>query len=968
MGTPLRIKRSAVPGKVPAVQDLQLGELALNTYDAELYTLRYRPGIGTEVVKIGGASVQNVLYVNKNGDDNNTGLTLADAKATIKGAVGIASEGTTIKVASGTYVEDNPVKVPKQISIVGGSLREVTIIPQNADQDLFHVSPGVLISDVSFTGTMDVGKAIVAFDPDKIQYSTQSPYILNSTNFVTNSIGMKIDGKHQIGPFKSMVTDSFTQYNQNGIGVSITNEGYAQIVSMFTINSDTAVYTGSGGQCDLTNSNSSFGNFGLIADGKGAHQYTGTIASTSKENADRFEINFGDTNPHSIQDAEYDHVTGLTTITTYTNHGFNVGMGISLSNLGYGCTIGDYTHNFVYASSTSNSVNITGGNQVTPTSIAYNPLSGNMVMTVANHGLSGSTNHTVSNATYTPTTGLLSVTISNHGFNNGDYIKFNPNSLTFTCDKDSNATDHSYPRVTDPVYNKWLQISNRTLNTFEVNVGVSEDTSQHTFKSAVSGGLKKANNTVTIDPNSLVFTCSRDNYATEHAYPRSTDPAYNQVLGVESGDTNTFSVNVGVATHDKFPDNFGKVFSIDSIVNDKKFTVHTGPFKYAHDYLGGGKVFINTIRPFDGKVVYFDDLFYTIGNIKITNPGSGYNEAPKIFIDHPTEMTTNYSVTVDSKTADHPYFGQGSGKGYYVTGGDYGSISQAPRITFVRGSTYTFHQNDASNTSHAIYFSQLETAYGGTDRYETGVTYTLDGVSVDYATYDAGHATATTRSVSITVANDAPDTLYYACQAHGYMGASISVTDGSKGWGVRATAVSTLIGDHVDTLQMISNGRGYSTIPSISFSAPDVGINTATATIELIPSYYSIKNTTQISSGICTVTINENLPYSVGVGSTVPFFRQSRILASSHSFEYIGSGTDPIASLPSRGGVPIQENEVDNRNGGLVVYTSTDQGGNFRIGEGVKIDQINGTISGNFYSKSLFANVTPLILALGGDI
>ena len=827
MGTPLRIKRSAVPGKVPAVQDLQLGELALNTYDAELYTLRYRPGIGTEVVKIGGASVQNVLYVNKNGDDNNTGLTLADAKATIKGAVGIASEGTTIKVASGTYVEDNPVKVPKQISIVGGSLREVTIIPQNADQDLFHVSPGVLISDVSFTGTMDVGKAIVAFDPDKIQYSTQSPYILNSTNFVTNSIGMKIDGKHQIGPFKSMVTDSFTQYNQNGIGVSITNEGYAQIVSMFTINSDTAVYTGSGGQCDLTNSNSSFGNFGLIADGKGAHQYTGTIASTSKENADRFEINFGDTNPHSIQDAEYDHVTGLTTITTYTNHGFNVGMGISLSNLGYGCTIGDYTHNFVYASSTSNSVNITGGNQVTPTSIAYNPLSGNMVMTVANHGLSGSTNHTVSNATYTPTTGLLSVTISNHGFNNGDYIKFNPNSLTFTCDKDSNATDHSYPRVTDPVYNKWLQISNRTLNTFEVNVGVSEDTSQHTFKSAVSGGLKKANNTVTIDPNSLVFTCSRDNYATEHAYPRSTDPAYNQVLGVESGDTNTFSVNVGVATHDKFPDNFGKVFSIDSIVNDKKFTVHTGPFKYAHDYLGGGKVFINTIRPFDGKVVYFDDLFYTIGKIKITNPGSGYNEAPKITIDSPS----------------------------------------------------------TSNT-----------------------------------------------------------------------------------WGVKATAVSTLIGDHVDTVQIVSNGRGYTSLPSITFSSPDVGINTATATIELLPSYYSIKNTSPISSGICTVTINENLPYSVGVGSTVPFFRQSRILASSHSFEYIGSGTDPITSLPSRGGVPIQENEVDNRNGGLVVYTSTDQGGNFRIGEGVKIDQINGTISGNFYSKSLFANVTPLILALGGDL
>jgi hypothetical protein len=825
MGTPLRIKRSAVPGKVPAVTDLQLGELALNTYDAELYTLRYRPGIGTEVVKIGGASVQNILYVNKNGDDSNTGLTLADAKATIKGAVGIASEGTTIKVASGTYIEDNPVKVPPQISIVGGSLREVSIIPQNADQDLFHVSPGVLISDCSFTGTMDVGKAIVAFDPDKIQYSDQSPYILNCTNFVTNSIGMKIDGSHQIGPFKAMVTDSFTQYNQNGIGVSITNEGYAQIVSMFTINTDAAVFTGSGGQCDLTNSNSSFGNYGLIAEGIGPHQYTGTIASTAAPNADRFEINM--TAPdYSIRDAIYDNVTGLTTISTYTNHGFNVGMGVTLNRLGFGCTEGDYAHIFQYGSSSSNSINITGGNQVTPTAAAYNPTSGYLALTIAGHGLSGSTNHTISTATYTPTTGLLSVTINGHGFNNGDYIRFDQESITFTCAKDSHATEHSYPRITDPVYNKWLQISNKTLNTFDVNVGISEDTTEHWFKSASNNGITKANDTLTIDANSLVFTCAKDNHATEHSYPRTTDPSYNQILGVETVSTDVLTINVGVATHEQFPDKYGNVFTVEEIIDDKNFTTYVGPNRFSHDYLGGGKASMNLIRPFDGKVIYFDDLYNTIGRIKITNPGSGYNNPPTITIDPPSTANT---------------------------------------------------------------------------------------------------------------------------------------------WGVKATASATIIGDHLDEVTIISSGRGYTSLPEIVFSTPDVGINTATATIELLPSYYSVKTSTPISSGICTVTINENVPYAVGVGSTTPFYRQSRILASSHSFEYIGSGTDPIKSLPSRGGVPIQENEVDNRDGGLVIYTSTDQGGNFRIGEGVKIDQISGTITGNFYSKSLFANVTPLILALGGE-
>ena len=78
---------------------------------------------------------------------------------------------------------------------------------------------------------------------------------------------------------KSMVCDSFTQYNENGIGVSITNEGYAQLVSIFTINNNIAIYVDTGGQCDLTNSNSSFGNFGLYAVGLGATQYTGTVLS-----------------------------------------------------------------------------------------------------------------------------------------------------------------------------------------------------------------------------------------------------------------------------------------------------------------------------------------------------------------------------------------------------------------------------------------------------------------------------------------------------------------------------------------------------------------------------------------------------------------------------------------------------------------------------------------------------------------
>jgi hypothetical protein len=269
----IKIKRSSVPGKKPTVEQLPLGELALNTADGELFIAREREsavGITTDILPVGiGAKVTNVLYVTEDGNDTNTGKKLGDAKATIGAALAAATTGTVIKVSAGSYLENNPLIIPEQVSIVGDSLREVSVSPLNANQDFFYVSNGNYIAEMSYTGTLNSGKAIFAFNPNQIGYFNQSPYIQNCTNFISNSIGMKIDGSKAIGPLKSMVVDSYTQYNQGGIGVSITNEGYAQLVSIFTIANEIAIFCGSGAACDLTNSNSSFGNFGLVADGIG---------------------------------------------------------------------------------------------------------------------------------------------------------------------------------------------------------------------------------------------------------------------------------------------------------------------------------------------------------------------------------------------------------------------------------------------------------------------------------------------------------------------------------------------------------------------------------------------------------------------------------------------------------------------------------------------------------------------------
>ena len=54
---------------------------------------------------------------------------------------------------------------------------------------------------------------------------------------------------------------------------------------------------------------------------------------------------------------------------------------------------------------------------------------------------------------------------------------------------DNNATD-SYPRAgVDPFADQWILIDSVTTNTFTVNVGVSSDTSAHTFVTSTPGGL-----------------------------------------------------------------------------------------------------------------------------------------------------------------------------------------------------------------------------------------------------------------------------------------------------------------------------------------------------------------------------------------------------------------------------------------------------------------------------------------------
>jgi len=196
---------------------------------------------------------------------------------------------TTIYLKSGDYAINNPLKLPPKTAIVGDNLRTVTVRPQNVDSDLFYMDNGTFIKDITFRDHQSLA-ACVSFDPSVDSpgagpFIIQSPYVQNCTSITTDGVGMRIDGSKASG-LRSMVSDAFTQYNAAGFGVQLLNRGYAQLVSIFTISTATSIEAKSGGQCSVANSNASFGDFGLVAEGSSPPLYRGVLESDQAVFAD----------------------------------------------------------------------------------------------------------------------------------------------------------------------------------------------------------------------------------------------------------------------------------------------------------------------------------------------------------------------------------------------------------------------------------------------------------------------------------------------------------------------------------------------------------------------------------------------------------------------------------------------------------------------------------------------------------
>ena len=98
MATTVRLKRSAVPGKIPDTTDLGLGEIAVNTYDGKLYIKKSVSGVDT------------VVAVGENGPTGPTGASVTGPTgASVTGPTGASVTGPTGASVTGPTGPTGPV-------------------------------------------------------------------------------------------------------------------------------------------------------------------------------------------------------------------------------------------------------------------------------------------------------------------------------------------------------------------------------------------------------------------------------------------------------------------------------------------------------------------------------------------------------------------------------------------------------------------------------------------------------------------------------------------------------------------------------------------------------------------------------------------------------------------------------------------------------------------------------------------
>ena len=960
--------------------------------------------------------IGKTIFVTQNGKDTNSGLTESDSKRTIKAAAAIAFPGDTIKVFPGVYIEENPIYLSKRVAVEGTELRNCVVTPKYTNRDLFYVNNSCHITDISFIGPdMSEGAAVVALQPlagvatDRffdaarmIRYNldfiaSETVGYLTSTDYRSPAFsiptGNPNDCKDDIKDIMKAVIHDITRGGNSkcvGAGKSYYTEAGAlqHIVGVKTETIDAIRYAA--GIARAVINNSTWG---------GKPVGVSSIAVTA---------------------ASYSNITGVTTITA-TNHGLAINDPVKIVGLGFTCPsgpgtliypTGSYGYIFnvksvinnnqfevVVGQSTLPHTYVSGGfiqkyqnyqNQYTqvkdlaiqpdPITKFNNAVTGcsdvtsaiyscvGVVTTIINSGLSvlgvgirtsfpanagiGTTSVIgITSAVYNNETGQTTIKAPTLSVREGDIVEIR--DLLFNCTSSGTIGTQRYP---SGKYGYEFDVTSvNSDGSFVVNTGFS--TLAHNY---IGGGY--------VVNRAIGVTTARYTHTT--GITTITAPGARVKVGdiVRLHDLQ-FSCTSGAGTTTLYPTgNLGYDFKVLQVIGTgTTFVVNTGVSTIPHTYVSGGVVF-PPYSPGVGPITqgpYIRNCTNFIGK-SIGMKVDGFNAEPG----DQNDIGVTGAMSVDSYTQ----YNQG-GIGVSITNGAYAQLVSIFTICDdIAIFTSSGGQCDITNSNCS--FGNYGLLSKGVGDYTTKSIYRYTGEVATEALIDSDTV------VVSGVGNLRPydgQTLHFG-ELY-YRVNKINVTNGGSGYtqapnvvisdptgpsGIRAEAIVTVLNGSVTSIDIISTGSQYrpSDSPTVTIDPPPSGTQ-AIASIDFYPIYYTIESATLPSSGISTIVLNTPLNNTVGSGTTVYFSRLSLQIATSISLEWVGAGTNINTAKPALGGVTIQENEVVKQDGGQVVYTSTNQAGNFQIGDDFVVNQLTGTISGKASQQSIINTVTPLIIALG---
>jgi hypothetical protein len=555
----------------------------------------------------------------------------------------------------------------------------------------------------------------------------------------------------------------------------------------------------------------------------------------------------------------------------------------------------------------------------------------------------------VTTASYNTTTGIVTIRASGLSIETGDLVRIR--NLQFS----TIAGIVTFPTISTGYDFKVLDII--TDKPVGVTSAIYNNTTGITTITAPGIGVT-ANGIVEL--RNLEFSCS-SGAGTTTLYPTGNNGYRFRVL---SSIGSTFTVNVGPSTIAHNYVSGGTAINRTLTANDT-FTINIGTHPNPATYVSGGVV----IPPFSRGVGPITQGPY-IRNCTNFIPKSigmkvdGFEAEPG----DQDDIGVTGTMSVDSYTQ----YNQG-GIGVSITNGAYAQLVSIFTICDdIAIYTSSGGQCDITNSNSS--FGRIGLFSNGVGDQTTKSVYRYTGVA---------NTSSSAKTNIVTVSGVGSNRPYdgqvcYFGELY-YFVDSIQVTNGGSGYtisptvtisspegqnGITAQATATIQNGSVTAINIVNSGSQYRKAPTITIAPPPSGTQATASVFEMQPIYYKVTSATLPSAGISTVTFLQTLNNDVGIGTTVYFYRGSLQLATTISFEYVGAGTNINSAKPALGGVVNPDNQVVQKNGGIVVYTSTDQSGNFKIGDGVVINQATGQISGRDFTKALFTTMTPFILAL----